>query len=54
MRPEIACLLTPHIYAELENHPSVFDYENIKVHILSSLQLLFHPVFIFIYFVMNV
>nr|XP_040059120.1 NFX1-type zinc finger-containing protein 1 isoform X2 [Gasterosteus aculeatus aculeatus] len=30
MRPEIACLLTPHIYAELENHPSVFDYENIK------------------------
>ncbi|KAL6112273.1 znfx1 [Pungitius sinensis] len=30
MRPEIACLLTPHIYAELENHPSVFEYENIK------------------------
>ncbi|XP_068451312.1 NFX1-type zinc finger-containing protein 1 [Clinocottus analis] len=30
MRPEIACLLTPHIYAELENHPSVLDYESIK------------------------
>ncbi|XP_033939060.1 NFX1-type zinc finger-containing protein 1 isoform X2 [Pseudochaenichthys georgianus] len=30
MRPEIARLLTPHIYEELENHPSVFDYENIK------------------------
>ncbi|XP_051269576.1 NFX1-type zinc finger-containing protein 1 [Dicentrarchus labrax] len=30
MRPEIACLLTPHIYSELENHPSVFDYDNIK------------------------
>ncbi|XP_063766744.1 NFX1-type zinc finger-containing protein 1 isoform X2 [Eleginops maclovinus] len=30
MRPEIARLLTPHIYAELENHPSVLDYENIK------------------------
>ncbi|KAM8916847.1 NFX1-type zinc finger-containing protein 1 isoform 1-T2 [Spinachia spinachia] len=30
MRAEIACLLTPHIYAELQNHPSVFEYENIK------------------------
>ncbi|KAJ8358613.1 hypothetical protein SKAU_G00151380, partial [Synaphobranchus kaupii] len=30
MRPEIARLLTPHIYSELENHPSVFEYENIK------------------------
>lgn len=40
MRPEIARLLTPHIYEQLENHPSVFDYENIKVclapHPLSS------------------
>lgn len=32
MRPEIASLLTPHIYSELENHPSVFEYDNIKVH----------------------
>ncbi|XP_075703159.1 NFX1-type zinc finger-containing protein 1 [Rhinoderma darwinii] len=30
MRPEIARLLTPHIYSELENHPSVLSYENIK------------------------
>ncbi|XP_073324275.1 NFX1-type zinc finger-containing protein 1 [Pagrus major] len=30
MRPEIARLLTPHIYSELENHPSVFEYDNIK------------------------
>ncbi|XP_069390104.1 NFX1-type zinc finger-containing protein 1 isoform X2 [Paralichthys olivaceus] len=30
MRPEIARLLTPHIYAELENHPSVFQFDNIK------------------------
>ncbi|XP_059186152.1 NFX1-type zinc finger-containing protein 1 isoform X2 [Centropristis striata] len=30
MRPEIARLLTPHIYAELENHPSVLKYDNIK------------------------
>ncbi|XP_017335446.2 NFX1-type zinc finger-containing protein 1 [Ictalurus punctatus] len=30
MRPDIACLLTPHIYSELENHASVLDYENIK------------------------
>lgn len=39
MRPEIARLLTPHIYAELENHPSVLDYDNIKVHILFALLL---------------
>lgn len=31
MRPDIARLLTPHIYSELENHSSVMDYENIKV-----------------------
>lgn len=31
MRPEIARLLTPHIYQDLENHPSVLKYENIKV-----------------------
>ncbi|XP_030275595.1 NFX1-type zinc finger-containing protein 1 isoform X4 [Sparus aurata] len=30
MRPEIARLLTPHIYSELENHPSVYEYDNIK------------------------
>ncbi|XP_033009836.1 LOW QUALITY PROTEIN: NFX1-type zinc finger-containing protein 1 [Lacerta agilis] len=30
MRPEIAQLLTPHIYQDLENHPSVLGYENIK------------------------
>ncbi|XP_042361275.1 NFX1-type zinc finger-containing protein 1 isoform X2 [Plectropomus leopardus] len=30
MRPEIARLLTPHIYTELENHPSVLDYDSIK------------------------
>ncbi|XP_039590839.1 NFX1-type zinc finger-containing protein 1 [Polypterus senegalus] len=30
MRPEIAQLLTPHIYSELENHPSVEQYENVK------------------------
>ncbi|KAK3574831.1 hypothetical protein QTP86_018421, partial [Hemibagrus guttatus] len=30
MRPDIACLLTPHIYSELENHASVLAYENIK------------------------
>ncbi|XP_069728248.1 NFX1-type zinc finger-containing protein 1 [Phaenicophaeus curvirostris] len=30
MHPEIAQLLTPHIYQELENHPSVLKYENIK------------------------
>ncbi|XP_061543897.1 NFX1-type zinc finger-containing protein 1 [Phycodurus eques] len=30
MRPEIARLLTPHIYKDLENHPSVLNFENIK------------------------
>ncbi|NXU55026.1 ZNFX1 protein, partial [Turnix velox] len=30
MRPEIARLLSPHIYQDLENHPSVLKYENIK------------------------
>ncbi|XP_020339540.2 NFX1-type zinc finger-containing protein 1 [Oncorhynchus kisutch] len=30
MRPDIARLLVPHIYSELENHPSVMDYDNIK------------------------
>ncbi|NWJ03246.1 ZNFX1 protein, partial [Crypturellus undulatus] len=30
MRPEIAQLLSPHIYQDLENHPSVMKYENIK------------------------
>uniref|UniRef100_A0A8C0BC21 Zinc finger NFX1-type containing 1 n=1 Tax=Buteo japonicus TaxID=224669 RepID=A0A8C0BC21_9AVES len=30
MCPEIAQLLSPHIYQELENHPSVLKYENIK------------------------
>uniref|UniRef100_A0A673AYI1 NFX1-type zinc finger-containing protein 1-like n=1 Tax=Sphaeramia orbicularis TaxID=375764 RepID=A0A673AYI1_9TELE len=30
MRPDIASLLTPHIYSNLENHPSVLDYDNIK------------------------
>uniref|UniRef100_A0AAV2M8G8 ribonuclease H n=1 Tax=Knipowitschia caucasica TaxID=637954 RepID=A0AAV2M8G8_KNICA len=30
MRPDIARLLTPHVYSELENHPSVLDYDNIK------------------------
>ncbi|KAK6319679.1 hypothetical protein J4Q44_G00108900 [Coregonus suidteri] len=30
MRPDIACLLVPHIYSELENHPSVMDFENVK------------------------
>ncbi|XP_006839258.1 PREDICTED: NFX1-type zinc finger-containing protein 1 [Chrysochloris asiatica] len=30
MRPEIARLLTPHIYQDLENHPSVLKYEDIK------------------------
>lgn len=34
MRPEIARLLTPHIYQDLENHPSVLKYENVKVRIL--------------------
>ncbi|NXY89124.1 ZNFX1 protein, partial [Alcedo cyanopectus] len=30
MRPEIAQLISPHIYQDLENHPSVLKYENIK------------------------
>ncbi|XP_069099575.1 NFX1-type zinc finger-containing protein 1 isoform X1 [Pleurodeles waltl] len=30
MRPEIARLLTPHIYEELTNHPSVLEYDMIK------------------------
>ncbi|XP_064132257.1 NFX1-type zinc finger-containing protein 1 isoform X2 [Loxodonta africana] len=30
MRPEIARLLTPHIYQDLENHPSVLKYEEIN------------------------
>ncbi|CAL1285235.1 unnamed protein product [Larinioides sclopetarius] len=30
MRPEIACLLVPHIYAKLYNHESVNTFENIK------------------------
>ncbi|KAJ7413081.1 NFX1-type zinc finger-containing protein 1 [Willisornis vidua] len=30
MRPEIAQLISPHIYQKLENHPSVLSYENIK------------------------
>nr|XP_020025521.1 NFX1-type zinc finger-containing protein 1 isoform X2 [Castor canadensis] len=30
MCPEIARLLTPHIYHDLENHPSVLKYEKIK------------------------
>lgn len=34
MRPEIAQLLTPHIYSELKNHPSVLEYDSIKVHII--------------------
>ncbi|ELU13047.1 hypothetical protein CAPTEDRAFT_103161, partial [Capitella teleta] len=29
MRPEIAQLITPHIYKQLYNHPSVFDRDNI-------------------------
>ncbi|NXB78120.1 ZNFX1 protein, partial [Donacobius atricapilla] len=30
MRPEIAQLISPHIYQNLKNHPSVLTYENIK------------------------
>ncbi|OCT76170.1 NFX1-type zinc finger-containing protein 1 [Xenopus laevis] len=30
MRPEIATLLTPHIYDKLENHESVMNFEKIK------------------------
>ncbi|XP_074461788.1 NFX1-type zinc finger-containing protein 1 isoform X2 [Larus michahellis] len=41
MRPEIAQLLTPHIYQELENHPSVLKYENIKG-VLSNLYFVEH------------
>lgn len=40
MRPEIARLLTPHIYSELENHASVLDYENVKVGIVSCVLLM--------------
>ncbi|KAM6113051.1 LOW QUALITY PROTEIN: NFX1-type zinc finger-containing protein 1-like [Pterocles gutturalis] len=36
MRPEIAQLLSPHVYQELENHPSVLEYENIKGSYLTS------------------
>lgn len=39
MRPDIARLLTPHIYSELENHPSVLDYDNVKVLIEFALPL---------------
>lgn len=46
MRPEIARLLTPHIYSELENHPSVYEYDNIKVHIGLALLLSLFSVFI--------
>lgn len=46
MRPEIASLLTPHIYSQLENHPSVFEYDNIKVRsVLDRLLSLFFLVF---------
>jgi len=30
MRPEIACLITPSIYNELENHISVYNREHIR------------------------
>ncbi|KOB72089.1 NFX1-type zinc finger-containing protein 1 [Operophtera brumata] len=30
MRPEIAALICPHIYPELENHPSVYDFPDVK------------------------
>ncbi|XP_042904468.1 NFX1-type zinc finger-containing protein 1 [Parasteatoda tepidariorum] len=30
MRPDVARLLVPHIYKDLENHESVSEYENIK------------------------
>ena len=33
MCPEIARLLTPHVYQDLENHPSVLKYEKIKVNL---------------------
>ncbi|XP_043946062.1 NFX1-type zinc finger-containing protein 1 [Protopterus annectens] len=41
MRPDIARLLTPHIYDHLENHPSVLLYENIKG-VMSNLFFLEH------------
>lgn len=41
MRPEIASLLTPHIYEQLENHLSVFDYDHIKVCLAALLKLYF-------------
>lgn len=40
MRPEIARLLVPHIYSELQNHPSVLDYENVKVGTISCVLLM--------------
>lgn len=40
MRPEIARLLTPHIYKDLENHPSVLKYEQIKVSLPSLVTLM--------------
>lgn len=46
MRPDIARLLTPHIYSELENHPSVLDYENIKVRIVFVLLLFPFSIFL--------
>ncbi|XP_051996715.1 NFX1-type zinc finger-containing protein 1-like [Xyrauchen texanus] len=42
MRPSIARLLTPHIYAELENHPSVHEYDNVKG-LLTNLFFVDHP-----------
>lgn len=30
MRPQISSLLVPHIYKELEDHPSVYEYEDVK------------------------
>ncbi|CAK1556370.1 unnamed protein product [Leptosia nina] len=30
MRPEIAALISPHIYPDLENHPSVETYANVR------------------------
>lgn len=30
MRPEISALLVPHIYKELKDHVSVYDYEVVK------------------------
>ncbi|XP_051562536.1 NFX1-type zinc finger-containing protein 1-like [Myxocyprinus asiaticus] len=42
MRPSIARLLTPHIYSELENHPSVLKYDNVKG-LLTNLFFVDHP-----------